>query len=823
MNYKSLLLILLIVVLVVVLAYNRRELFESENNFCDGENDVKYVIFYPKSADKVRANAKAIACNVRQYDTDTENTTTENTTTGMFVFRSAEMSNIAVEMGQPFELNLMCKIKGNGPVFTGDNWKVVAESDEIILQVENKAFKIPRSSSESSIELSYDSFSDNLVMLRVDGDDSTVKEVNAETALSFSRFDIGKADSNYFNGNIGNIVVLDSKLVKGETPATPQATLLGTQTTQTTQDTGNDTNDSDDDFDAILQFIMDLEAFTNYSDSNTSNTEHFQGNMLQPTNFNTVKIKVGDDNELSFLKNKMVQSKGEFDAAIENNESNAVKLSKALITKSYEFIIKPLTLKMNEFNNYTISKLEVPTINCREDEVLKACMYFNDEQALIRYKFTYNPVDGMVSVKSQMEKFITNALNANLVKNYFNNSPNKMDILNNIKEEINESFTQLKNRFSDAFFIYFELDFNVSTDNYNFYLRSVENTSPDVYMGEETPATNTPAATTPVATTPAATTPPGELYPPETPPRLLNCSFNAHGDKEIGCVKTCLDNTNINNCDPMACINKCEKCEDMSLCRWLQDRTQYQESQSCQFDANIDNTTQTEYDCIQLCNKSENVNCSQNVCKNLCQRCSNEENCPWVREEREYSADIQNIDYPSAPIVSGIPGDRKITLKWRVNSKGGSDIEKFIFMVFKTNDHNVGMRVEIAHNTVENNSGLYTHTIETLENNVNYTTSIAAVNKRGLSAMSKPLVLKPFVYDEEVIVDNTLNTSNIIQMERDRLVDEIMTKIENKNYNDLSNEIAEVSKIEESLQESRDKKTDLFSQLKKIGKVVLSA
>ena len=144
-------------------------------------------------------------------------------------------------------------------------------------------------------------------------------------------------------------------------------------------------------------------------------------------------------------------------------------------------------------------------------------------------------------------------------------------------------------------------------------------------------------------------------------------------------------------------------------------------------------------------------------------------------------------------------------------------------MVFKTNDHNVGMRVEIAHNTVENNSGIYTHTIGTLENNVNYTTSIAAVNKRGLSAMSKPLVLKPFVYDEEVIVDNTLNTSNIIQMERDRLVDEIMTKIENKNYNDLSNEIAEVSKIEESLQESRDKKTDLFSQLKKIGKVVLSA
>ena len=269
MNYKSLLLILLIVVLVVVLAYNRKELFQSETVFCDGENDVKYVIFYPKSAEKVRANAKAIACNVKQYDSNT----------GMFVFRSSEMSNIAVEMGQPFELNLMCKIKGNGPVFTGNKWKVVAASDKIILQVENQAFQIPRSSSESSIELSYDSFSNNLVMFRLDGDDSTVKEVNAETALNFSRFDIGKADSSYFNGNIGNIVVLDSKLKKGETPATTQATVSATQ--DTGNNTSNDTQDKK--FAALLQFLVNLQTFTNYADySNDNNVEHFQANMQQP-------------------------------------------------------------------------------------------------------------------------------------------------------------------------------------------------------------------------------------------------------------------------------------------------------------------------------------------------------------------------------------------------------------------------------------------------------------------------------------------------------------------------------------------------------------
>lgn len=809
MNYKSLLLILLIVVLVVVLAYNRKELFQSETVFCDGENDVKYVIFYPKSAEKVRANAKAIACNVKEYDSNT----------GMFVFRSSEMSNIAVEMGQPFELNLMCKIKGNGPVFTGNKWKVVAASDKIILQVENQAFQIPRSSSESTIELSYDSFSNNLVMFRLDGDDSTVKEVNAETALNFSRFDIGKADSTYFNGNIGNIVVLDTKLKKGETPATTQATVSATQ------DTGNNTvNDIQaKKFAALLQFLVNLQTFTNYADySNDNNVEHFQASMQQPINFDTVKMKVGDDNELSFLENMLEQSRGAFDAAIENDESNAVKLAKVLILKSYEFIMKPITLKMNQFNDYKAAGVEVPTINCREDEVLKGCVYFNDDQTLPPYKFTNNPVDGMVSVKSQMEKFIIQALNADLVKDYLNSSPDKMDILNNIKEEINEGLKQLKNRFSDAFFIYFELDFNVSTDDYNFYLRSVENTAPDVFLGKTDEATTTAA----LATTPAATTQIPELYPTEPVSEIKRCTFNPSGETELRCVDKCLSNRFNNNCEPEVCVNVCEQCNDKMFCRWLQDKEIYAENQSCQFDANIftDKSYTTKFECTEKCKESTNENCSQNVCKNLCERCSNEENCNWIRTEREFAADIQNIDYPSAPIVSGIPGNGKISLQWKVNSTGGSPIEKFIFMVFKTKNHEEGMRVEVAHNNVDNISGeFYKHTIKELENGKNYTVSLAAVNKRGLSAMSKPLVLKPFAMEEEPTEESTLSTSNIIQMERDKLVSEIMNKLENKNYGDLSNEIAEVSRIEEALKKSRENKSDLFSQLKKIGKVVLSA
>ena len=141
MNYKSLLLILLIVVLVVVLAYNRKELFESENNkFCDGENDVKYVIFNPRNAEKVRKNAKAIACNVKQYEDNLK----------MFLF-DGEKSSIAVSINEAYTLTLSCKLRGTGPklsgtgpVMTGNDWAIVSTIDKLIFETATETLQLPK-------------------------------------------------------------------------------------------------------------------------------------------------------------------------------------------------------------------------------------------------------------------------------------------------------------------------------------------------------------------------------------------------------------------------------------------------------------------------------------------------------------------------------------------------------------------------------------------------------------------------------------------------------------------------------------------------------
>ena len=792
MNYKSLLLILLIVVLVVVLAYNRKELFQNnstENNkFCDGENDVKYVIFHPINAEKVRKNAKAIACNVKQYEDKLK----------MFVF-DGEKSSIAVSINEAYTLTLSCKLRGTGPVMTGNDWAIVTTIDKLIFETATETLQLPKKkNSETFVEIGYDKF-EKILKVRVDRDDTTAKEVKLENTLDFKRFDIGKDESLYFDGYIGSIMI-EEKMFN-----------ISTQEER-----------SGDDFDKLLNFLLkiDTEAFQDFNGE--EEVEHFQSNLQRPQNFNTVKMKYADDNEMKYIENKVNQTFGDFEAS--SDASNAVKLSKVLIYLGIKFIKGALSKKLGEYTNFS-SVVEVPKLKCRDSETLNACFYYNDSLDIPAFKFNNNPIDGAVSIKSKLESFISQALSAGLVKDYLNSSEEKTSILNDIKTKINGTLKELQNRFSDAFFIYYELDFNQTADDYTFYLKSVDALAPDVFMGESNESAQGPSQEPtqgPDRPREVVTTQASEMYPDDDViERVLKCDFNAYGENKSSCIKKCMDNKNVNNCDFDACYNICEKCENKSYCRWLQDIKQNVVNQACDFDANENNTSPSEFECISLCQESGNDSCSKNICKNTCSTCSNEETCPWVKEAREFASDLQNIDYPSAPVVTGVPGDRKITLKWNVSSTGGADIEKFIFMVFKTNNHSEGMRVETAVNTVESmGGGVYTHSIESLENGVNYTVSLAAVNKRGLSSMSKPVVLKPFKFEDEIQVENTLDSSNIIQMQRDQLVTDIMTKIEKNDYNNLKNEINEVQKIEESLKESKD--NNLFSQLRKIGTLNLS-
>ena len=90
--------------------------------------------------------------------------------------------------------------------------------------------------------------------------------------------------------------------------------------------------------------------------------------------------------------------------------------------------------------------------------------------------------------------------------------------------------------------------------------------------------------------------------------------------------------------------------------------------------------------------------------------------------------------------------------------------------------------------------------------------------------MSKPLVIKPFNFKEDVLTDNenSVTDTKVIQMERDQLVQDIIKKLEDNEYTNLKDEIEEVRKIEEKINSSKNKGQDLFSQLKRIKSVTIS-
>ncbi len=125
-------------------------------------------------------------------------------------------------------------------------------------------------------------------------------------------------------------------------------------------------------------------------------------------------------------------------------------------------------------------------MKCRDNETLgNLFLFLSDKIDIPAFKFQNNPIDGALSIKSKLESFISQALSAELVKDYLNKSPDKKTILEDIKAKINETLKELQNRFSDAFFVYFELDYSITKDDYTFFLKKTANSAPQVFMGKK--------------------------------------------------------------------------------------------------------------------------------------------------------------------------------------------------------------------------------------------------------------------------------------------------------------------------------------------------
>ena len=148
-------------------------------------------------------------------------------------------------------------------------------------------------------------------------------------------------------------------------------------------------------------------------------------------------------------------------------------------------------------------------------------------------------------------------------------------------------------------------------------------------------------------------------------------------------------------------------------------------------------------------------------------------------------ADLNNnINVPSKPKLTTIPGDERIVLKWIVDNNGGSEITKFLVVIYETKNSNSKVSIPTLEKPENDTLDRYTYVIdENLKNGVAYTVSVIAVNKKGYSDVSNISIVKPFEFlgKEEKLSDSgelMLKTSSVLQTERDSIISNLINNIE---------------------------------------------
>jgi hypothetical protein len=226
------------------------------------------------------------------------------------------------------------------------------------------------------------------------------------------------------------------------------------------------TQPQQDDSQAILDFLMNIdpEEFTNY----TPGVEHFN-DLVRPENYNLVKLKSSQENELSFIDEKVDESKTIYDDS--EGDEFPTRLGHVLNHISTKFLRSAIRAALDGFINNEY--IEIQKVKCVNTSLSNDCGVFTDRDVAGSIRMDNNPIDGTKSIKTKLESFFRQALHAGLVKDKILESPEKINILNTTKDFINGILSDLNNKYSDAFTIYFEVDFEPAdaTDDYTFMLK----------------------------------------------------------------------------------------------------------------------------------------------------------------------------------------------------------------------------------------------------------------------------------------------------------------------------------------------------------------
>ena len=236
-------------------------------------------------------------------------------------------------------------------------------------------------------------------------------------------------------------------------------------------------------------------------------------------------------------------------------------------------------------------------------------------------------------------------------------------------------------------------------------------------------------------------------------PPVEKCIFKPGGNTQIGCIKKCQNDMNINNCSIEKCINKCEGCDDETQCDWLKETTVLsninqpaqkvvEDAKKCLFEAWGLTPTHCTDECVSGKNKSKYGGdlCDKSSCEKICKSCENIRYCPWLVPGKSKA-----IPLPPNPPKNfvGIPVEGAVLLSWSRPNSNGSEITKYKVLYYKADNPNDGLFMRVLDVTGTKNKGSeLKHTVTELDN-ITYNFTVIAINANGASKIAKIISIKP--------------------------------------------------------------------------------
>ena len=151
--------------------------------------------------------------------------------------------------------------------------------------------------------------------------------------------------------------------------------------------------------------------------------------------------------------------------------------------------------------------------------------------------------------------------------------------------------------------------------------------------------------------------------------------------------------------------------------------------------------------CVSNCNSKSRIGlwdltgnfCNEDVCREKCLKC-NHDRCEWLsiwdkrelKEKRNENIDQTNLLVPKTLVINGISYGDKFTLSWNNNN----DTEKY--MIHILNLSNPSNKIKVL-STGKDATSIE---IKNLEENNEYSITLYALNKFGVSKPSNTIIVK---------------------------------------------------------------------------------